>query len=272
MNPATATDSASRNPLRKFSSLFTSSQAFPYLWLGNLISFLGSSVTMVILPVLVYSMTGSTKTMGIVMAIYMLPNVIMLPVSGHIVDRYDRVKIMIGADIARFVIMVAIAVLSLTGTLSISLLYLFMGLYGMLDGLFRPAYSATQATVFTPDIRIAANSLTQMSTQAVRLIGPALGGLLITHLSAGVGFGLDAFTYILSLFCLIYLRRALMAGLRQKSSPASAEIHNAPAASPRQRLQTGKMISKKVSPFCAVIRGSGLRLLPSPSSISVLPE
>ncbi len=185
---------------------------------------------MVILPVLVYSMTGSTKTMGFVMAIYMLPNVIMLPVSGHIVDRYDRVKIMISADIARFAIMVAIAVLSLTGALSIPLLYLFMGLYGMLDGLFRPAYSATQAMVFTPDIRIAANSLTQMSTQAVRLIGPALGGLLITHLSAGIGFGLDAFTYILSLFCLIYLRRALTAGLRGRSSTDSAGVQEVSAA------------------------------------------
>ncbi|CAM4509407.1 MFS transporter [Paenibacillus typhae] len=230
MNPVTATESASRNPFRKFATLFTASQAFPYLWLGNLISFLGSSVTMVILPVLVYSMTGSTKTMGFVMAIYMLPNVIMLPVSGHIVDRYDRVKIMISADIARFAIMVAIAVLSLTGALSIPLLYLFMGLYGMLDGLFRPAYSATQAMVFTPDIRIAANSLTQMSTQAVRLIGPALGGLLITHLSAGIGFGLDAFTYILSLFCLIYLRRALTAGLRGRSSTDSAGVQEVSAA------------------------------------------
>ncbi|WP_310830255.1 MFS transporter [Paenibacillus pedocola] len=235
MNPVTATESARRNPMRNFAALFANSRAFPYLWLGNLISFLGSSVTMVILPVLVYSMTGSTKTMGFVMAIYMLPNVIMLPISGHIVDRYDRVKIMMAADIARFVIMVAIAVFSLIGILSIPLLYVFMGFYGLLDGLFRPAYSATQATVFTADIRIAANSLTQMSTQTVRLIGPSLGGLLVTHLSAGIGFGIDAFTYVISLYCLIYLRKALMLRLQPKHSADSVhtlEAAAAPAAAP----------------------------------------
>lgn len=231
MNPATSTEPASRNPMRNFAALFSKSRAFPFLWLGNLISFLGSSVTMVILPVLVYSMTGSTKTMGFIMAIYMLPNVIMLPISGHIVDRYDRVKIMLVADIARFAIMVAIAVLSLTGILSIPLLYIFMGFYGMLDGLFRPAYSATQATVFTPDIRIAANSLTQMSTQTIRLIGPSLGGLLVTHLSAGIGFGLDAFTYIISLYCLICLRKALMTRLQPKPPETAPDVLEAAAAS-----------------------------------------
>jgi MFS family permease len=242
MNPATASkpDSRNRNPMRNFAALFAKSRAFTFLWLGNLISFLGSSVTMVILPVLVYSMTGSTKTMGFVMAIYMLPNVIMLPISGHIVDRYDRVKIMMAADIARFAIMVAIAVLSLSGVLSIPLVYLFMGFYGMLDGLFRPAYSAIQATVFTPDIRIAANSLTQMSTQTIRLIGPSLGGLLVTHLSAGFGFGIDAFTYVISLYCLVYLRKALMTRLQPNSPAAAPDVLETAAASSSAASPTWK--------------------------------
>lgn len=164
------------HPLEGFAAPFRQSRAFPYLWLGHLVSFLGSSVTMVILPVLVYSLTGSTTIMGMVMAAYMLPNVIMLPVSGHIVDRYDRVRIMMLADIARFVVMITTAVLSLTGVLSIPLLYGLVACYGLLDGLFQPAYAAVRATVFTPDIRVAANSLTQITTQSVRLIGPALGG------------------------------------------------------------------------------------------------
>ncbi|WP_189032147.1 MFS transporter [Paenibacillus albidus] len=221
--PASAPEKASSNPLRGFAAPFVHSRAFIYLWLGHLISFLGSSITMVILPVLVYSLTGSTTIMGFVMAIYMLPNVLMLPISGHIVDRYDRVKIMMLADISRFVIMIATAVLALSGILTIPLLYVLVGFYGLLDGMFQPAYAAVRATVFTPDIRIAANSLTQMTTQTVRLIGPALGGLLITHLSAGVGFGLDAFTYLISLICLIYLRRVLVMKSKPLSAPPSAE-------------------------------------------------
>ncbi|WP_151737431.1 MFS transporter ['Paenibacillus yunnanensis' Narsing Rao et al. 2020] len=219
MIPAASSKRKSQSPLGRFAEPFARSKAFPYLWLGHIISFLGSSVTMVILPVLVYSLTGSTATMGMVMAVYMLPNVIMLPISGYIVDRYDRVKIMITADVARFAVMGAIAALALSGVLTIPMLYVLVGLYGLFDGLFRPAYSAVQASVFTPEIRVAANSLSQMSIQTIRLIGPSLGGLLVTHLSAGFGFGLDALTYLLSLVCLIYLRKALLSAT-QPQSPA----------------------------------------------------
>lgn len=233
MNTAAPSGQAKRNPLQGFAAPFRQSRAFPYLWLGHLVSFLGSSVTMVILPVLVYSLTGSTTTMGLVMAAYMLPNVIMLPVSGHIVDRYDRVRIMMLADIARFAVMITTAVLSLTGVLSIPVLYVLVACYGLLDGLFQPAYAAVRATVFTADIRVAANSLTQITTQSVRLIGPALGGLLITHLSAGVGFGIDAFTYLISLFCLVYLRRVMTLRLQPAAAKESALLaHPAAAVSP----------------------------------------
>jgi MFS family permease len=233
MIPASTTEHKSRNPLRGFAAPFAKSRAFPFLWLGHLISFLGSSVTMVILPVLVYSLTGSTTIMGLVMAIYMLPNIIMLPISGYIVDRYDRVKIMMLSDIARFAIMIATAVLSLTNLLSIPLLLVLVGFYGLLDGLFQPAYAAVRATIFTPDIRVAANALTQMTTQTVRLIGPALGGILLTHLSAGIGFGLDAFTYLLSLVCLIYLRKVLLVRLKPESSePSSSAVIQAPETTP----------------------------------------
>jgi len=224
MIPTETKEQLNRNPLRSFAMPFANSQAFLFLWLGHLISFLGSSITMVILPVLVYSLTGSTTTMGFVMASYMLPNVLMLPISGQIVDRYDRVKIMMIADISRFFIMLATALLALSGLLSIPILFMLVACYGLLDGLFQPAYSAVRATVFTPDIRVAANSLTQMTTQAVRLIGPALGGLLITRWSAGIGFGIDAFTYALSLICLIYLRKKVTYRLRNTSTPSQLSI------------------------------------------------
>ncbi|WP_036589665.1 MFS transporter [Paenibacillus sophorae] len=213
------------SPLRRFAAPFSQSRAFPFLWLGHLVSFLGSSITMVILPVLVYSLTGSTTTMGIVMAVYMLPNVLMLPFAGHIVDRVDRVRIMLLADILRFLIMAATAVLALTNLLSIPLLLVLIGGYGMLDGLFQPAYAAVRASVFTPDIRIAANSLSQITTQAVRLVGPALGGLLITHWSAGFGFGIDAFTYLISMVCLLYLRKALGSRSQAREISVQRSVH-----------------------------------------------
>lgn len=184
---------------------FIMSRAFPYLWLSQLISMLGGSVTTVILPMVVYSITGSTTMMGLVMTAYMLPYVLMLPLSGWIVDRYDRVRIMMLSDIVRFIVMMSIAGLIFTSTLSMPLLFGLVAVYGLMEGLFHPAYSAVRATVFTPDIRNAANALTQMSHQGVRIIGPVLGGLIVSSVSASYGFGLDALTYLISYLCLMVL-------------------------------------------------------------------
>jgi MFS family permease len=196
-----------RNPFAGFAEPFRKSEAFPYLWLGQLVSFLGSSVTLVILPIIVYSLTGSSTTMGLLMAAYMLPNIIMLPISGTLVDRYNRTNLMLLTDLLRFSVMGVLAVLLFTDALTIQLLFILVTSYGLMDGLFQPAYAATRAAVFTPDIRNSANALTQISNQAVRLIGPSLGGVLVTFFSAGWGVALDALTYVVSFLCLFGLRK-----------------------------------------------------------------
>lgn len=156
----------------------TKSRHFTFLWIGQLLSVLGSSITMVILPVVVYNLTGSTVVMGMTMAMYMLPNVLVLPFSGLIVDRLNRIKLMLFTDIVRFILMITLTVLIFSDILTITILYVLVAIYGLMDGLFQPAYSAVRARVFVPEIRNAANALTQVSNQGVRLIGPALGGSL----------------------------------------------------------------------------------------------
>lgn len=182
------------------------SPRFKFLWIGQLLSTLGSSITMVILPVVVYSLTGSTVVMGMTMAIYMLPNILALPFAGLVVDRIDRVKLMLFTDIIRCILMLLFATLIFMDILTIPLLYVLVALYGLMEGIFQPAYSAVRAKVFVPEIRNAANALTQMSNQGIRLIGPALGGLIVSVTSAGIGFGLDAATYLLSFLCLLFLK------------------------------------------------------------------
>jgi MFS family permease len=210
--------------LDQFLLPFIQSRAFPYLWLSQLISMLGGSVTTVILPMVVYSLTGSTTMMGLVMTAYMLPYVLMLPLSGWIVDRYDRVRIMMLSDIVRFIVMLAIAVLIFSDALSVRLLFGLVSLYGLMEGLFQPAYSAVRATVFTPDIRNAANALTQVSNQGVRIIGPILGGLIISSMSASYGFGLDALTYLISYACLLLLVKKSLVSHQNKSETATSKL------------------------------------------------
>ncbi|MDP4098367.1 MFS transporter [Paenibacillus sp. P96] len=194
---------------RNFITPIKQSRTFTLLWLGQWIAVLGSSVTTVILPIVVYSITGSTTIMGLAMAIYMLPNILVLPFSGWIVDRVNRVRLIMFTNGIRFLLMLGACLTMLSGGMNLSILFAGLAVYGLMDGIFNLAYSALRAQVFTPDIRNAANALSQISVQAVRLLGPPLGGIIVSVTSAGVGFGLDSLTYLISFLCFWLLASVL---------------------------------------------------------------
>lgn len=197
-----------RSVKKKYPPLFVpvaASRAFRFLWIGNTLSVFGSSVTSVIVPVLVYSLSHSTMTMGMIMTAYMLPNVIILPFAGMIVDRVNRARLMQAADLVRCLLGFIVMGLGLSGLLTIHLLTLIAVFLGLMDGLFQPAFSALRAAVFIPEIRNSANALNQLSVQGMRLLGPALGGLIVSLLSAPAGFGIDALTFLISFICLLFL-------------------------------------------------------------------
>ncbi|WP_444965495.1 MFS transporter [Sporolactobacillus shoreicorticis] len=106
------------------------SQAFRALWIGNTLSVFGSSITGIIIPLLVYSLTQSTVAMGFVMTAYMLPNVI-LPFAGIIVDKVNRVKLMRLTDIVRCVMSFTIMAMGLNGSLTIHLLSMIAIIHGI---------------------------------------------------------------------------------------------------------------------------------------------
>ncbi|GGO05386.1 MFS transporter [Saccharibacillus kuerlensis] len=215
-NPAVENSIESR--LSVFLSPIRKSKAFTYLWLGQWIAMLGSSVSVLILPLVVYSLTDSSTALGLAMTCYMLPNILALPFAGWIVDKTDRLKLVMLSNGVRLFIMLLAAISIFNGSITLERLYVGLVFYGMMEGVFNPAYSALRAEIFTPDIRNAANALSQLSIQGVRLLGPALGGMLVTAASPGAGFALDSITYLLSLCCFMMLGRVLAAQRRHRQA------------------------------------------------------
>ena len=239
--------------LALFLSPIRKSKAFTYLWLGQWIAMLGSSVSVLILPLVVYSLTDSSTSLGLAMTCYMLPNIIALPFAGWIVDKTDRLRLVMLSNAARLCIMLLAAISIFNGSLTLERLYIGLVCYGIMEGVFSPAYSALRAEVFTPDIRNAANALSQISIQGVRLLGPALGGMLVTAASPGAGFALDSVTYLISLLCFLMLGRVLA---QQKGRPVSGwparSVKNGdhagtPAAKEPAALRTGEPADAGVS-------------------------
>lgn len=213
---------------KKYPQLFKPlivSRAFRALWIGNSLSVFGSSITSVIVPIIVYSLTHSTVTMGLIMTAYMLPNVIILPFAGMIVDKVNRAGLMRTADIIRCLLAFTVMACGLANLLTVHLFMIIAVFLGLMDGLFQPAFSAMRATVFVPEIRTSANALNQLTIQGMRLLGPAIGGLIIGISSAPVGFGVDGLTFLVSFVCLLFLTKEGKVGKTGSSLKKTSFLH-----------------------------------------------
>ncbi|WP_037290567.1 MFS transporter [Saccharibacillus sacchari] len=241
--------------LSVFLSPIRRSKAFTYLWLGQWIAMLGSSVSVLILPLVVYSLTDSSTALGLAMTCYMLPNILALPFAGWIVDKTDRLRLVMLSNGARLCIMLLAAVSIFSGTLTLERLYIGLVFYGLMEGVFNPAYSALRAEVFTPDIRNAANALSQISIQGVRLLGPALGGMLVSAASPGAGFALDSVTYLISLICFAMLGRVLSAQKGRSGLFASTKTARA-ERSARAKAPSSMTAASDAVPSTSVVAGA----------------
>ncbi|MGC7870631.1 MFS transporter [Desulfosporosinus sp. SYSU MS00001] len=181
------------------------------LLIGQLTSKFGDSIMKLMLPLIVYSITGSLLSMGLIMSIMIVPEVFLLPVTGIIVDRYSRKNLMILSDVIRFLLLSILTILSLCGLLNIYAIYFYAFVSGIVNSLFEPAYSALKAQIFKEDIRNSANALSEISNQFVTLLGPVIGGIFASLHIYSLGFGIDALTFlgsVLSLLCIKVYREA----------------------------------------------------------------
>ncbi|OFW77882.1 MAG: hypothetical protein A2201_00750, partial [Alicyclobacillus sp. RIFOXYA1_FULL_53_8] len=185
---------------------------------GQTLSQFGDAVLWLVLPLSVYATTKSPLDMGWIMGLLMVPQVILLPFAGVIVDRISRSQAMIVTESIRFLLVAGLAVMSALRHLDISILAVFAVAYGTMDALFQPAYAAARAQIFTTDIRNAAVSLSQMSQEFARLVGPALGGIIAGFVSVAAGFALDAVMLLFSVASLTFLRLEKPAWVPKSSS------------------------------------------------------
>jgi MFS family permease len=187
---------------------FRVSRNFTALWAGQSLATFGGAIFNVVLPMMTLSLQQSTVTLGLVMALTMAPQVVLLPFAGILADRLPRVPLMIGTDLVRFGLLTAMALLMQFHWMNTGVLYAFAVLFGAMQGLFQPAYAAVRAEIFTPDIRYAANAITQGTQQLAMLVGPSVGGFIVGMGSIVAGLWANAAGYLTSVLSLLFVRSA----------------------------------------------------------------
>jgi MFS family permease len=189
---------------------------FRLLWSGLCVSLLGDGVFLVALAWQVYALSDAPTALSFVGIAMSVPTVALLLVGGVVSDRFDRRRAMLCADAARGLALAALAALSVTGALRLWEVVALVAVYGAGTAFFSPAADAIVPDLLPPGELGQANALDQLAKPlALRLAGPALGGLLIDLVGVGSAFALDALTFaasIVALLCMRPLPRARAAG------------------------------------------------------------
>jgi MFS family permease len=175
-------------------------------WTGQTISNLGSSVTLFALPLLVYKLTGSAINLGITAAAEFLPYLLFGLILGAWTDRVDRKRMMIGADVARALIIASIPLQAALGPLSVWWIYAVGFIHSTLRICFDAGQFAAIPSLVKSDDLVTANGRIQASYSAADVLGPLMAGLLVTLLPIASLLLIDAFSFLVSAFSLVLIR------------------------------------------------------------------
>lgn len=172
---------------------------FRLLWLGMTVSLVGDGVFLVAVAWQAYTLSNTPTALSIVGVAIAVPHITCLLLGGVVSDRYPRRRIMLISDLVRGVAIGLVAALSASGALSIFWLAALCALYGAGTAFFGPAFDAIVVDIVPSDRLAQANSLDQLVRPlAFRLVGPALGGLLIGVWDSAGAFAVDAATFVVS--------------------------------------------------------------------------
>jgi MFS family permease len=154
------------------------SKDFRLLWAGQTISLVGDGAFLVALGWKSFSLTGSKSTLALVLLAHGTAMLTTLLIGGALADRYPRRTLMIISDVARLVVMVALAAIDFAGGLNVGLLVALAVCYGLGDGFFYPAFGGIVPLVVDQHHIASANALIGLSRQGAFVAGPALAGAL----------------------------------------------------------------------------------------------
>lgn len=186
---------------------------------ATLASSLGDGIVSVALAFAVLDLTGSAADLGIVFAARAIAQVAMMLIGGVAADRVSRRSVMITADLARFGSQVAIGVLLASRHATIAELAVSQVLLGIGSSFFVPASSGLIRTVAGEHAQ-EANALWTIAGAGARLLGPALGGLLVVTTGPAWAMILDGFSYLISAVLLLGIGRTLTSLRRDTDAPS----------------------------------------------------
>ena len=182
---------------------------FYKLWLGELISSIGSGMTAFALSVYVYKKTGSVSYVSLITLLSFMPSIVLSPIGGLLADRYDRRLLMIIGDLFSGLGLVYILWSIQAGEKSIVPIFVGITFSSIFTSLLEPSYRATLTDILEEENYAKASGLIQVAGSAKYLISPVIAGMILSVADIRVILLLDILTFITTCLMIFLVRKSM---------------------------------------------------------------
>ena len=184
---------------------------------GQIVSLIGSWISITATSWLVYRLTGSAMALGVVGFAGQFPGFVMGPFAGAFLDRWDRHRVLVVTQTLSMLQSFALALLTFTGHVTVPAIIALNAIQGMVNAFDMPARQAFLPTMIS-DREDLANAIALNSSMfnAARLIGPSIAGLMIATAGEAWCFLVDGISYVTVIVALLAMK-----GVRRAKSPAA---------------------------------------------------
>lgn len=179
---------------------------FRLLFLGQMVSFLGSMVSYVAVPFQVYSLTKSSVLVGLVSGVQLVPVLVFGLWGGSVADALDRRRLLLGSEIVLSAAVFALAMNARLEHPSVLAIFILTFIMQAANAFHRPAMEALNQKLVEPYELPAVSALVSLRGSVGAVVGPALGGWLLARGGISLAYAFDLATFLIALVNVYLLR------------------------------------------------------------------
>src|SRR5881409_529465 len=183
-------------PAITYRELLRVNRAFRLLWLGQVVSQMGDWFDTLAVYTIALRLTGSSRSVALIMVARFLPSVLIGPLSGVVADRFSRRTIMITADLLRAA--VVLGFLFVRHPDQMWLVYVLTVLQLAFSAFFEPAKTAAIPSIVSDRELLAANAIASVTWSVMLTLGAAIGGFVAGWFGTNAAFVLDSLSFVAS--------------------------------------------------------------------------
>jgi DHA3 family macrolide efflux protein-like MFS transporter len=180
-------------------------RSFLLLWLGQVVSLLGSGLTSFGLGVWVYQQTGSVSRFALILIVGSVPGLLLGPLAGVLIDRWDRRKVMVLANLGAAACTLVLIALQVQGRLELWHIYVVAACGATCGYVQNPAFAATIPLMLPKQHLGRASGMMQLGPASSRILSPLIAGALLPLVHLEGLLAIDLVTFLFAAACVLII-------------------------------------------------------------------